>query len=505
MLGRRQLLQRAAALAATQFLAGPRHARPAASRARAVVDPFALGVASGEPAADGFVLWTRIAGLNEDRLVGYEISEDEGFRRIARRGNALAPLARGGAVHLEARGLEAGRRYFYRFHYAGAVSRTGTVATIAATPAQLRLALTSCQHWEHGWFTAYRDMITNEAEVVLQVGDYIYERSFGGGPNVRSFGAPDPQALDDYRARHALYRSDPDLAAAHAAIPFLVSWDDHEVENDYFADRAGYTGDPQAFVHRRAAAYRAYFEHMPLRPSVLRPDGEVRLYRSVNWGDLAALHILDTRQYRTPSACVAEDETADGPIARCALAGQDSGSMLGPEQEAWFGRAAATRPARWSLVTQQTLFSRLALPDGPESLYPQFWDGYAASRTRLLDALNTAKTRNAVILGGDVHSFWLNDVKRDFARPDGATVATEVVTSCLASRSGPEALFGPAPALNPHVRFRDNAHAGYVLLDIRSDRIEGSLRAVSNLADPQATCHSLRTFAIEDRRPGALI
>jgi len=505
MFGRRQLLQRAAALAATQFLVGPLHARPAASRARTAVDPFALGVASGEPAADGFVLWTRIAGLNEDRLVGYEIAEDEGFRRIARRGNALAPLARGGAVHLEARGLKAGRRYFYRFHFAGAVSRTGTVATIAATPAQLRLALTSCQHWEHGWFTAYRDMIANDVEAVLQVGDYIYERSFGRGPNVRSFGAPDPQTLDDYRARHALYRGDPDLAAAHAAMPFLVSWDDHEVENDYFADRAGYTGDPHAFVRRRAAAYRAYFEHMPLRPSVLRPDGEVRLYRSVNWGELAALHILDTRQYRTPSICVAEDETADGPIARCARAGKDGGSMLGPAQEAWFGQAAAARPARWSLVTQQTLFSRLVLPAGPDSLYSQFWDGYAASRTRLLDALDTAKTRNAVILGGDVHSFWLNDVKRDFARPDGATVATEIVTSCLASHSGPEALFGPAPALNPHVRFRDNANAGYVLLDVQGDRIEGSLRAVSSLADPLATCRALRAFAIEDRRPGALI
>jgi alkaline phosphatase D len=503
MLGRRQLMTRAAALAATQFLAGSLHARPAASRVRTAVDPFALGVASGEPSADGFVLWTRIAGLGEDRLVGYEIAEDDGFRRIVRRGTALAPLARGGAVHLEAYGLEAGRRYFYRFHFGEAVSRTGTVTTIAAAPDRLRLALTSCQHWEQGWFTAYRDMIANGVEAVLQVGDYIYERSFGKGPGIRSFGEPDPVTLGDYRARHALYRSDPDLSAVHAAMPFLVSWDDHEVENDYFADRAGYTGDPKAFVDRRAAAYRAYFEHMPLRPSALHPRGEVRLYRSSVWGDLAAVHVLDTRQYRTPSACVVEGATADGPIARCARPDSDQGSMLGHVQEAWFKQATATRPARWSLVTQQTLFSRLALPAGADSLYPQFWDGYAAARTRLLDALDAAHTRNAVILGGDVHSFWINDVKRDFTRPERATVATEIVTSCLASRSGPEALFGPAPDLNPHVRFRDNAHAGYVLLDIRSDRIEGAMRAVSDLADPRATCRTLRSFAIEDRRPGA--
>lgn len=505
MLDRRRLLGRAAALAAMQFLAGCMHARPAQSRVRTTVDPFALGVASGEPAADGFVLWTRIAGMTEDRTVGYEIAEDAGFRRIVRHGRALSPAARGGAVHLEVRGLEPGRPYFYRFHFGEAVSRTGTVATIAPAPERLRLALTSCQHWEHGWFSAYRDMIAAGVEAVLQVGDYIYERSFGAGPNVRSFGAGDPQTLEDYRARHALYRSDPDLAAAHATMPFLVSWDDHEVENDYLADRAGYTADPQAFVRRRAAAYRAYFEHMPLRPSALRPGGEVRLYRSTSWGDLAAAHILDTRQYRTPSACIAEGETAGGPIARCARAGEDVGSMLGPTQEAWFARTVAERPVRWSLVTQQTLFARLALPEGPNSLYPQFWDGYAAARTRMLDALEAANTRNAVILGGDVHSFWINDVKRDFARSDSAAVATEIVTSCLASHNGPEALFGPAPALNPHVRFLNNTHAGYVLLDIRRDRIEGMLRAVSDLADSQATCRELRTFTIEDRRPGALL
>ncbi len=505
MLGRRQLLGRAAALAAAQFLAGCVYARPAGDRARTTTDPFALGVASGEPAADGFVLWTRCTGLTEDRLVGYEVASDEDFRRIVRCGTALAPLARGGAVHLELSGLEPGRRYFYRFHLGEAVSRIGTVATIAAAPQRLRLALTSCQHWEHGWFTGYRDMIASNVDAVLQVGDYIYERSFGEGPDVRTFGAPDPLTLDDYRARHALYRTDPDLAAAHAAIPFLVSWDDHEVENDYFAGHAGYTGDPQAFIRRRAAAYRAYFEHMPLRPSAFLPTGEVRLYRSVRWGGLAAVHILDTRQYRSASACVIEGEAADGPIARCAPTGEDGGSMLGHAQERWFERTVATWPARWSLVAQQTLFARLALPSGPESLYPQFWDGYGAARTRLLEAIEAASTRNAVILSGDVHSFWLNDVKRDFARPESPTVATEIVTSCLASRNGPEALFGPAPALNPHVRYCDNAHAGYVLLDIRRERIDGSLRAISDLADPNAACHQLRTFTIEDGRPGVAL
>ncbi|HKX23533.1 MAG TPA: alkaline phosphatase D family protein [Rhizorhapis sp.] len=499
---RRDLLRGAAALAAMRFLSAEPAKAGLDPRPHVQRDPFPLGVASGEPASDGFVLWTRVIGPDADSLVGYEIAEDEHFRTIVWQGRALALAARGGAVHLEVAGLPPGRPYFYRFHLGGAVSRTGRTATIATDPQHLRLALTSCQHWEQGWFTAYRDMQARGVDAVLQVGDYIYEKSFGGGPDVRSFGTAEPRTLQQYRDRYALYRTDPDLAAAHATFPFIVSWDDHEVENDYAGTEGGATADPAAFLQRRAAAYQAYFEHMPLRPGSLRPNGEIRLYRQLQWGRLATVHMLDTRQYRTAQPCAASGERGGRIVEGCRQAIDPAATMLGAAQEQWLRDGLAREQARWSLITQQTLFSRLFLPSGPDTCYSDIWDGYAATRDRVLAALHHPAVRNAAILGGDVHSFWINDVKPDFDRANSATVATEIVTSCLASRSGPEALFGSARELNPHLRFIDNAHAGYVLLDIVPAGLSIDLRAVSDLTDPAGHCHRLASFFVEDGRPG---
>jgi len=501
MIERRDLLRGAAALAVARFAAAGRVA-PAANPVRLVADPFALGVASGDPATDGFVLWTRVAGIDRDVVVGFEIAADDRFRRIVRAGRVIAPAARGGAVHLAVAGLPAGRPWHYRFHLGGAVSRIGRTATIAERPDTLRLALTSCQHWEQGWFTGYRDMIAQGAEAVLQVGDYIYEKSFGAGPDVRAFGAPDPVTLDDYRARHALYRTDRDLADAHAALPFIVAFDDHEVENDYAGVHGAATADPAAFLLRRAAAYQAYFEHMPLRPDALRRDGELRLYRRFGWGDLASLHVLDTRQYRSAHACATADARGGQIVTGCAATADPGATMLGAAQAAWLHRGLGAEPARWSLIAQQTLFSRLMLPQGPDARYTDIWDGYTAARDHLVASLSQPAIGNAVILGGDVHSFWINDVKRDFADPGAATIATELVTTCLASRNGPAAMFGAAQALNPHVRFLDNAHAGYVLLDVARRRVEIDLRVVTDLADPDGACASLARHAIEDGHAG---
>ncbi len=500
MLNRRALLRRAVGLAAARFLAGGAVAG-AAAQLRPNVDPFTLGVASGEPSIDGFMLWTRLVGLHGDAAPGFEIAEDEGFRRIVRSGRAAAPAARGGAVHLEVRGLRPGRTYFYRFHLGGATSRVGCTRTIAPRPDRVRLALTSCQHWEHGWFSGYRDMIAAAPDAVVQVGDYIYEKSFGTGPDVRRFGTPVPSTLADYRARHALYRTDPDLAAAHAALPFIVSWDDHEVENDYAGDHGALTVDPAAFLRLRAAAYQAYFEHMPLRPGSLGPDGGYRLFRRFGWGDLATLNMLDTRQYRTPHPAGPGGKVV---IGKGGEAADPAASMLGAAQEAWLAEGLAREERRWTLIAQQTLFARLVLPQGPDSYYSDIWDGYAANRARLVAQLAGPSVRNGVVLGGDVHSFWVNDLLRDFRRPDAGPVATEIVTSCLASRNGPEALFAAARGRNPHVRFLDNRHAGYVLLDIGRDRLLADLRAVRDLADPASPVASLARVVIDDGRPGAI-
>ena len=502
MLGRRQLLRAAAALAATRFVAAAQ-AASAHAPVRLRQDPFALGVASGDPSADGFVLWTRAVGLEADAEIGFEVAADEGFRRIVRSGRAVARRARAGATHLELAGLEPGRPYWYRFHLGGATSRVGRAATIPLRPQRLRLALSSCQHWEQGWFNAYRDMLAQAPDIALQVGDYIYETSFGEGPEVRAFGAPPPITLEDYRARHALYRTDSDLAAAHAAFPFVVTWDDHEVENDYAGVDGVATADPGAFIRRRAAAYQAYLEHMPLRPSTLRPDGEVRLYRRLQLGDLATLHVLDTRQYRSPHACATPEVRGGQVVADCEAALASGRTMMGTAQEAWLASGLRGERARWSLIVQQTLFARLFLPQGPRARHTDLWDGYDANRGRLLGALQAPAVRNAVVLGGDVHSFWINDVKRDFER-SSPTLATEIVTTCLASRNGPDALFGPAARLNPHVRFVDNRHAGYALIELGPARLDVDLRAVRDLTAPQGPSFSLARFVVADGHPGGM-
>lgn len=500
MLSRRRLLAGAAALAAARFLEAPLKARPVPGPPRLDHDPFRLGVASGDPGSDRIILWTRLTGLVEDHKVGWELAEDAQFRRIVRSGTALASGGRGHALHVEPRGLQPGRPYHYRFHIGDAVSRTGRTATIDENAGRLRIALASCQHWEQGWFSAYRDMVAAMPDVVLHVGDYIYEKSFGAGPDVRNFGSPQPETLADYRFRHALYRTDPDLARAHASLPFIVTWDDHEVENDYAGSQGVATGNPEAFLRRRAAAYQAYFEHMPIAPARLRADGEARLYRRFDWGALASLHVLDTRQYRTPHPCSRGGEI----IGACEAVSDPAATMLGGAQEQWLAEGLGQSRAQWTLLGQQTLFSRLHLPQRPQARYSDLWDGYDSTRRRVTALLAQPSVRNPVLLGGDVHSFWVNDVLRDFDRPNFGTIATEIVTSCLASRNGPQALFAPARSLNPHVRFLDNRRAGYVLLDVTRESLLAELRAVDNLADPSSGCTSLASFVVEAGRAGVV-
>lgn len=488
----RRALVRAALAAAAARITAP---LPVKGASKPVLrnDPFTLGVASGDPLQTGFVIWTRLTGIDDAATVRWELALDGAFRRIVRTGEALAHPLRGHSIRVELDHLLPGRPYFYRFHCQGATSRVGRCATIAADPTALRLALTSCQHWEQGWFTAYRDMIAHAPDAVVHVGDYIYEKSFGEGPDVRAFGASDPVTLPEYRARYALYRSDPDLADAHAQLPFIVTWDDHEVENDYAGTQGVATTDANSFFKRRTAAYRAFFEHMPIAPRRLLQGGGIRLHRSFRWGSLASLHMLDTRQYRSPQAC----SRGGAVVGPCAERNDPAQSMLGMDQESWLRRALASDRSQWTLVGQQTLVAPLALPQGPDTVYSDIWDGYPAARLRLLDALSQASVSNPVILSGDVHSFWLNDVHRQSRDTSNPVVANEIVTSCLASRSGPEALFATAKRLNPHVRFIDNDHSGYALIDLTLKALNVRFRAVSSIADRRAECSTLQSAQIQ--------
>ncbi|MGE0668103.1 MAG: alkaline phosphatase [Sphingomonadales bacterium] len=472
-------------------------------------DPFALGVASGEPVRDGFVLWTRLVGdglalLDDPEIpVGWEVAEDEGFRRIVHRGGAMAVRDLAHSVHAEVAGLMPGRPYWYRFHVGGAVSPAGRTLTVPERPERLNIALTSCQHWECGYFGAYRDMIDGAPDLIVHVGDYIYE-SPTRGKAVRPFGTDVPEDLAGYRARHALYKSDADLRAAHAAAPWLATWDDHEVLNDYASLISADGASPEAFGRRRAAAYQAYFEHMPLRPSAMLGESGMQMYRRLAWGDLATFHVLDGRQYRSDQACPLPDKLGGRRLSPSECAGIDDPgrTLLGAVQERWLDEGLAADKARWSVLAQQTAFSPLDLQPGEGTMVStEGWDGYGAARRRLNASLQRARPRNAVFLGGDVHSFWASDVKADFDDPTAPVIASEFLTSALAGGKLPPTLYAP-PGENPHVRFGDTNHQGYMRLSFDRRTLEADMRMIEDQTVAASPSHSLARFVVPDGRPG---
>ncbi|CAN5578146.1 alkaline phosphatase D family protein [soil metagenome] len=500
-LSRRGLIAAAAALAGSRAVAahGLEHGRAAHH------DPFALGVASGDPDQDGFVLWTRLAPggrpLDAPSVpVVYEVATDEVFRHIVRRGRVAASPDLGHAVHVEVAGLPPGRPFWYRFHALGATSEIGRAITAPLRAETARLAVTSCQHFELGWFSAYRDLVAAQPDLIVQLGDYIYESSYAQFPKVRAFDGPEPTDLDSYRRRHALYKSDPDLRAAHRAAPWVVTWDDHEVENDY-ADLANLKAlDPMAFGRRRAAAYQAYFEHMPVRPSLWALPGGPRLYRNLAWGDLLSLPVLDGRQYRSNQACNPDRQSGNRARRDCAALDAPERTMLGADQETWLASTLAGETRPWTLLAQQTVMARIETPEGVMS---DQWDGYGAARDRLVTQLRQPSIRNPVVLSGDIHAFFVNDLKTDFQDERGAAIGAEVVTSCLAATHAPRPRYGETQARNPHIRYADLDHAGYVLLDVSRKALRIDLRAVGDQTDPAAVVTSLARFVVEDQRPGA--
>ncbi len=489
---RRALLGAMAALAAAPSIAVDTHARTDA-------DPFALGVASGDPNMDGFVLWTRLVGPRADTLmaaavpVRYEIATDPQFRAIVRHGRGAARPERAHAVHVEIAGLSEGRTYWYRFHALGATSPVGRAVTVPRIAETLRLAVTSCQHWEQAWFAAYRDIVAAAPDLILQLGDYIYEQSYPDMPRIRTFGAPEPRDLAGYRGRHALYKTDPDLQAAHRACPWIVTWDDHEVLNDYagLANREGLP--PAVFAPRRAAAYQAYFEHMPIRPSLWRGRSRPRLYRGLDWGALASLSVLDTRQYRSTPPCSAPDVARNVRIEACGDAVDPSRTIMGSGQERWLSRRLADERRPWTLIAQQVFFAPLWLDSGRTATFSDQWDGYAANRARLLTELQRPAVANPVILSGDVHSFWVNDLQAD----DGKPVGSEIVTSALGAASPPAGRFGDVSRNNPHIRFHDLRHAGWVKIDIGRSVLRAELRGMEDRSNADGGVKILGSFVMD--------
>jgi len=471
LLERRQFLTGALVLGASTLT--PPFVRRAAGRSPSARDPFTLGIASGYPTPTSVVLWTRLApaplvpggGMPPEVVaVQWEVASDERMSRIVQRGTASAVPAWAHAVHVEVVGLEPGRPYWYRFRAHRATSpigRTRTAPAAGVVPDRLRFAFASCQHYEQGFFGAYRHMAADDLDLIVFLGDYIYESSWGSN-HVRKYGAPEPHTLEDYRIRHALYKTDPDLRAAHAMVPWIFTWDDHEVSNDYADDRGEALNGREWFLARRAAAYQAYYEHMPL-PRQMVPFGpNMRLHHRVMHGNLAQFHVLDDRQYRSHQPCTPPGRGGSAVVEECADRLDPKLSILGTDQERWLETGLDRSRARWNVLAQQTVMAQRDLKAGPgQQFWTDGWDGYPMARRRLLEYVGQRKPANPVVIGGDVHSFWVTDLKPDFDDPRSSAVATEIVGTSITSGQGrTDQQLQALMADNPHVRFVAPFRAG---------------------------------------------
>lgn len=478
-------------------------------------DPFTLGVASGYPRPHGFVLWTRLApeplatggGMPPAPVpVAWEVGADETFARVLARGEAMALPELAHAVHVEVTGLEPGRWYHYRFRTGDAVSPVGRTRTAPdGAVSRLALAFASCQHYEHGHYAAYRHMAAEPLDLVVHVGDYIYEYSGLAANKVRSHGAGEALTLEDYRRRYALYRLDPALQAAHAAFPWLVTWDDHEVDNDYAGDRSQDWDEREAFLARRAAAYQAYYEHMPL-PRTARPSGPaLRLYAQAGFGPLARFFVLDGRQYRDPQPCPRPWRSGGRTVDRenCPERLDPARSMLGLRQERWLTEGLQRTRARWNLIAQQTMMAQADRRPGPgQAFWTDNWDGYPAARRRLLETLAAQGVPNPLVLSGDIHAFAVSEIKIDFDHPGSAPVASELVTTSISSRGFSWRRIQEMVENNPHIQFADSRFRGYTTLDLTPDRAVARLRALHDVTNPESPIRTLAEFAVENGRPG---
>ena len=502
---RRRLLQGATALSFAPWLL--RHARAAD------LPRFALGIASGRPRADSVVLWTRLtgAGLPERATVQWEIARDEAFTDIAARGEEVAEAAWAHSVHAEPAGLAPARWYWYRFRALGQQSMAGRTRTAPAPDADagaLNFVITSCQRWDAGHYVAWRHVAAESPDLVLFLGDYIYE--YGTSPKaVRPLEGGHVRTLAQYRARYATYKSDPALQAAHASAPWLLVWDDHEVGNDY-AGLQGEDLEPD-FEAQRRAAYRAYWEHLPFPKSARPVDAEMRITGRLDWGRLARIHLLDDRQYRDPQVCPRRGKGGSATVALqdCPALLDPKRSLLGAAQEQWLADGwDLTRP--WNLLAQQTLMARCSWTDpkppgaSAGTYWTDGWDGYPAARRRLLDGVAQRAVPGVVVLGGDVHSNYVADLKADFDDASSKVIASEFCGTSITSLSLPQSRLDAMRPFNPHIRYARSDQRGYMRFTLDAKQLQAQLRVVDDALDPASGIATAARFVVDAARAGAV-
>lgn len=506
---RRQMILAGASMAAVCVLGRQVQGIPLRRNAFAS-DPFSLGVASGDPDSSSVVLWTRLApspmeggGMTPEIFeVQWEVAEDDSFRTIVKSGKALATPQLGHSVHVEVDGLRPDSWYWYRFHCGDANSRTGRTRTMplsTSLPAQLRFAFASCQHYETGLFTAYEHMAKEPLDLVLHLGDYIYEYE-GKDERVRKHAGSEIVTINDYRTRYAQYRLDAHLQNMHAICPWAVVWDDHEFDNNCAGDISEESGvAPQDFLLRRANSYQAYYESMPLRQSALPTGPDMTLYRTIDFGRLARFEMLDTRQYRT------DQPNGDGlkPLEGAVL--DPKATLLGETQERWLMSELLRSSASWNVLAQQIMMARVDRDPGEQAKYSMDqWAGYDVARKRLLSFLETRRVSNPIVLTGDIHSNWANELKVDFDSNPSPVVAAEFVgTSISSGGNGVQSPKGQAEMLaqNPFVKFQ-NAERGYISCTVTPKEWKSDYQVVEYVDKPGAPLITRASFTVESGKPG---
>lgn len=476
--------------------------------ARLSGDPFMLGVASGDPLPDSVVLWTRLApeplvpvtgGMPDTPVdVVWQVAADERFTSVVAQGVATAAVADVHSVHVDPGGLDPATDYFYRFavgEWTSPVGRTRTAPEPGAAVDRLTLAIANCQMFETGAYGTYRHMLDEDLDLVVHLGDYIYELDLAN-PDRPVAPAGMPVSLDDYRLRYASYRSDPHLQAAHARYPFMCMWDDHEVANNYAGDTFPSPDVTAESVRaQRAAAYRAYWEHLPVRlPAPDDPD--VTLYRDATFGDLARLYLLDERQYADEPPC---RDTVDGDFGTCDDRTSGDRQYLGADQEAWLSDRLDQGGVTWNLIGNPVVVAGVDAGDAAsERFYLETWDGYPQARRRFLERLAADDVPNPVVLTGDYHAGMVNDVRLDPEAADSPVIATELLSPPLTS-----ILFdADIRPRNPHVKHFFGRH-GYLKVTVEPDQLRADFRVVDDVTDPDTGVSTESSWRIDAGSPSA--
>lgn len=508
---RRLFLAYAASLSSLPLLG--HRAIAADRRVNFSTNPFSLGIASGDPTSKGIVLWTRLApnplepagGMKPEAVkVHWEIASDDSMRRVVRRGVATATPELAHSVHVEVDDLKPNRWYWYRFRAGDVDSPVGCTRTMPvenSTPDAMRFAYASCQHFESGHYTAYKHMAEEPLDLVFHLGDYIYE-SAGKSGRVRKHVGKEITSLNNYRVRHSQYKTDPLLQRMHAKCPWVVTWDDHELDNDCAGEFCQDTDvSPAEFLIRRANAYQAYYEMMPLRSSSLPSGPNMRIYRPISFGRLAEFFVLDTRQYRTDQPYDGKQHAIDDVVM------SKQATILGKDQRHWLQSSLVKSESKWNVLAQQVMMAMVDRKVGEKQEYSmEKWTGYAHERIGLMDFIARRQVQNPIVLTGDIHSNWACDLRVDDRKFDTPVVATEFVgTSISSSGDGydqPKDI-DQRKAENACLRFF-NGQRGYVTCTVTPQLWKTDYRVVSSVTKPDAPIRTRASFVVESGRPGAI-